>query len=173
LLNSLCFDYVSILDPHSKEATKLIETSGANYPVHKIEYVMNITESTLYCYPDAGAFDKYTDILAGFHIHGEKVRNQSTGHIDSYKLIGSCRDHNVLIVDDICDGGMTFILLAKELYKAGAKSVSLFVSHGIFSKGLTPLKEAGIKYIFTDKGEVGEVHGNLVYNDFNGLKETK
>jgi len=63
-----------------------------------------------------------------------------------------------MIVDDICDGGATFILLAKELYAAGAKEVNLFVTHGIFSKGLIPLYEAGIKRIFTQDGEASEEH---------------
>ena len=48
---------------------------------------------------------------------------------------------NCLIVDDICDGGGTFIPLAKKLKNAGAKTVTLYVTHGIFSKGLDPLKE--------------------------------
>jgi len=36
----------------------------------------------------------------------------------------------------------------------GAKDVALYVSHGIFSKGLEPLREGGIKRIFTKDGEV-------------------
>jgi ribose-phosphate pyrophosphokinase len=45
-----------------------------------------------------------------------------------------------IIVDDICDGGGTFNLLAHEFKadpQAGASKLELFVSHGIFSKGLS------------------------------------
>jgi hypothetical protein len=31
--------------------------------------------------------------------------------------------------------------------------VHLYVTHGIFSRGLAPLRESGIKRIFTHKGE--------------------
>ncbi|RYF48025.1 MAG: phosphoribosyltransferase [Cytophagaceae bacterium] len=44
-----------------------------------------------------------------------------------------------LIVDDICDGGGTFIGLAAELRKLNPERISLAVSHGIFSKGIDPL----------------------------------
>ena len=86
-------------------------------------------------------------------LHGEKVRDQLSGKITSYELKGKPEGMNVMIVDDICDGGATFVILAKALYEGGAKEVNLFVTHGIFSKGLEPLKEAGIKRIFTQDGE--------------------
>ena len=55
---------------------------------------------------------------------------------------------NVVVVDDICDGGRTFI----ELLKASptldcGKSLSLFVTHGIFSQGTKPLFDAGFQFI--------------------------
>ena len=38
-------------------------------------------------------------------------------------------DKNILIVDDICSRGGTFFHAAKALKAAGAKSVSLYVTH--------------------------------------------
>jgi phosphoribosylpyrophosphate synthetase len=76
--------------------------------------------------------------------------------------VGDCKDKRVLIVDDICDGGKTFELLAKDLYNAGAEEVNLFVTHGLFSKGLIPLKLAGIKRIFTNKGQAIIMHDSGV-----------
>lgn len=47
----------------------------------------------------------------------------------------------VLIVDDICDGGGTFIQASKALREAGLKSkLGLWVTHGIFSKGVSVLQ---------------------------------
>jgi len=60
----------------------------------------------------------------------------------------------VLIIDDICDGGRTFIEITKLLLQAGVESVSLHVSHGLFSQGIDVLKEAGIKTVYTAKGKV-------------------
>jgi ribose-phosphate pyrophosphokinase len=55
-----------------------------------------------------------------------------------------------LIVDDICDGGGTFIGLAKELKKHNAGNLYLSVSHGIFSKGLKELNQYFTNIFTTD-----------------------
>lgn len=64
------------------------------------------------------------------------------------------KKQTICIVDDICDGGRTFIEAAKLLQRLEPKEIHLYVSHGIFSKGLKVLTEAGISKIFTHKGEV-------------------
>jgi ribose-phosphate pyrophosphokinase len=48
---------------------------------------------------------------------------------------------NLIILDDICDGGQTFVELAKHLKAQGAKAIYLYITHGIFSKGLSVLKQ--------------------------------
>lgn len=51
-------------------------------------------------------------------------------------------DKNILIVDDLCDGGATFIAEAEYLKKHyPEKILSLFVVHGLFTKGLEQLLE--------------------------------
>ena len=55
-----------------------------------------------------------------------------------------------LIIDDICDGGGTFIGLAKELKQKNAGDLYLAVSHGIFSKGLEALNTYFTKLYTTD-----------------------
>jgi ribose-phosphate pyrophosphokinase len=164
LLNSLQFTHVAINDPHSSDALKLIYNSYAYYNTDALYNVVAELEVDHFCYPDNGAFMKYADIydFADFS-HGEKVRDQATGNIISFKLIGNPAGKTVLIVDDICDGGATFKILAADLYNAGAKQVFLFVSHGIFSKGLKTLKEAGIQRIFCPDGEVTEYKTRFIY----------
>jgi ribose-phosphate pyrophosphokinase len=158
ILNRMEFDYVDIVDPHSHVALNLINDSQEMYPVSRVFKVAIETESDIMCFPDKGALEKYSveyNNLYMPYIFGQKVRDQATGNITHYQLVGECYGKNVLIVDDICDGGMTFKLLAKELLAAGAKSVVLFVSHGIFSKGTRTLFESGISRVFTQDGEVG------------------
>jgi ribose-phosphate pyrophosphokinase len=156
LINSMSFKEITIMDPHSSVATDIL-MAKAVYPIEMVEKVMLVTGSDGVCYPDKGAFEKYTKIYQYAELHGNKVRDQKTGKITSYELadsqFGAPCGFKVLIVDDICDGGATFVLLAKALYERGAKEVNLFVTHGIFSKGLAPLQEAGIKRIFTQDGE--------------------
>lgn len=166
LLNSLKFKQITINDPHSDVALQLIKKSTADYPIRVIQRILYDLNIDKICYPDNGAYNKYTVAYNDFvvpMISGSKVRNQSTGVIEKYALYGDPEGCNVLVIDDICDGGMTFKLLAKDLLAAGAKSVVLFVTHGIFSKGLKTLTESGIKRIFTKDGEASEIQGQIVY----------
>jgi len=55
-----------------------------------------------------------------------------------------------LIVDDICDGGGTFLGLAKELKSKNAGKLYLAISHGIFSKGFESLAKDFQKIFTTD-----------------------
>ena len=164
LLNYLNFSSVTIVDPHSNIAIDLIIGAIAQYPVSKVFNAAALTDTTLLCFPDKGAVTKYSGVYNFLdYIYGDKVRDQATGYITKYNLIGVPTWQNVLIVDDICDGGATFKLLAKELIFYGASNVNLFVTHGIFSNGLATLKESGIERIFTNKGEVVESSGSIVY----------
>lgn len=168
MLNKLDFEEIIIMDPHSMVATDLIKHSKAKFPIKELLSSILISESDLICYPDEGALKKYTAITempyANFpFIHGEKTREQSSGKILSYRVKGNPKDSKVMVVDDICDGGATFVILAKALYESGAREVNLFVTHGIFSKGLRPLFDSGIKRIFTKDGEASEVQNHIAY----------
>lgn len=155
MLNALEFDHIVIEDPHSEIALALIRNSVAVYPTIEVLQAMNETRSSLMVFPDLGAQRKYSKIYKGYEsINGEKTRDKWTGRITNYRLNGECAGKRVMIVDDICDGGATFVLLAKELKDKGAEEVNLFVTHGIFSKGIRPLYDARIARIFTKEGEV-------------------
>lgn len=171
LINSLEFNEVIINDPHSGIALDLIARSRATYPIKEASKVIYLTKSDLLCYPDNGAMNKYTPMFDMPSIWGNKVRDAETGNILSYYLTGNCKNKTVLIVDDLVDGGATFVLLAAQVLASGAKEINLFVTHGIFSKGLSPLYKAGIKRIFTHKGEVSEAFGNICYTSYEKLNE--
>lgn len=110
----------------------------------------------LVCYPDAGASKRYGE-LADF-IVSEKSRDQATGEILGHKLLESKHDlegRTVMVVDDIADGSATFISMAKMLKEKGVANIDLYVSHGIFSKGLHIVKHAGIRNIYTTDSYIG------------------
>jgi len=163
LLNSLRFEKVYCLDPHSEVAELVIERFEPYYPVADIVILKKLEKIDALCYPDSGAVKKYGKMFGGNYLYGDKVRNQETGYIESYKLNGDPKGKRILIVDDICDGGMTFKLLTRDLLKAGAEEVQLFVTHGVFSKGLRTLRQEGITKIFTADGEADEVQNQIVY----------
>jgi ribose-phosphate pyrophosphokinase len=162
LLNFLDFEEVIIQDPHSNLSLELINNAKAIYPNKQISKVIKKVNPDIICYPDAGAVDKYSNVYDYSYIYGKKTRNQLTGQITDYKLVGEVKD-KILIVDDICDGGATFICLAQKLKEMGASEVNLFVTHGIFSKGLKILKDNGINKVFTADGEVGEHQQHITY----------
>lgn len=168
LIDKLNFDSVETLDAHSDEASKWIRNFRNVSSIVSMACVKDkLLKTNVIAFPDTGACNRYFPLSIFENCNlvvGNKVRDQSTGHITSYKFDYICDgkfesgvvDKDVLIVDDICDGGMTFIILAKNLLQSGAKSVNLYVTHGIFSKGIRVLKEAGIDRIFTHKGEIFE-----------------
>lgn len=163
LLNSINFNNITIIDPHSNIAIDLINNSQATYPIETIKKVIELTEAQVICYPDKGAKEKYSKLLDFPSIYAEKVRNQLTGEIESIRIIGNPIDQNVLIVDDLCDGGGTFIGLMDRMLRDLSKETNLYVSHGIFSKGLKPILNSGIKRVFTKDGEVFEDSKSINY----------
>jgi len=49
---------------------------------------------------------------------------------------------NFLVVDDLCDGGGTFIGLGEAIKEINPKArLSLYITHGFFTKGLESLLE--------------------------------
>jgi ribose-phosphate pyrophosphokinase len=164
ILGDLYLTKITTLDAHSKKANNYLHNFENIHPSLQLAKAIELgldedddPDNNALAFPDDGACVRYAPHFKHLKeesiITGDKVRNQTTGYIEKYDFEGNPEGKNVLIIDDICDGGMTFIILAKSLLEAGSKSVNLYVTHGIFSKGLKPLKEAGIGRIFTSKGE--------------------
>lgn len=163
IINDLYFDHVTALDAHSAAGSQLFHRF-ISLPIKPLfDKVQTILRPSLICFPDKGAATKYHSITEIEQLDCEKTRDAATGIITGYKLLEPAKANNshVLIVDDICDGGATFVYQAKLLYEAGAKEVNLLVTHGIFSKGLKPLRDANIKRVFTRKGEAFAVKDNV------------
>lgn len=107
--------------------------------------ILSADNSILVC-PDAGAIQRTQAIANGINpqrqqdievIRCEKQRDPSTGKItttavDSPDLTGK----TAVITDDICDGGATFMGIARQLRSLNCQNIILYVTHGIFSKGL-------------------------------------
>lgn len=167
LLNYLKFKQIFVTDVHSHIAKDRIKKLRNIKPDDQILHAKSEVLPQIICYPDIGAFWRYYNGEDEICITGQKERDPSTGKITNYTLDGSIsHGSKVLIIDDICDGGATFIMLADLLFKDGASEVSLYVTHGLFSKGIRVLRDAGIKRIFTRHGEV---IGDDVSHSLHGL----
>lgn len=159
LLNTLKFDKVKVLDPHSDAAVAAIDHCVA-IPQH-ICLMQSATLRKLFqqhalmlVAPDAGALKKIDAVAraAGVTEYAilHKKRDVASGNLTGFGLVaGDVKDRDVLIVDDLCDAGGTFIGSAQVLRDAGARSVSLYVTHGVFSKGIDHLLSNGIDAIWT------------------------
>ena len=105
--------------------------------------------------PDAGAAKKTLKLAQHFGglrvIQCDKTRDTTTGEITgTYVNWGySMTDMRLLIVDDICDGGMTFIKIVEAVQKFRPLSVDLYTTHGIYSKGVDVLFDSGIGHLYT------------------------
>jgi ribose-phosphate pyrophosphokinase len=125
--------------------------------------------------PDKGALEKSNAVAELYGVPlivCEKKRDVATGKLSSPTILnhGYVEGRDLLIVDDICDGGGTFIQLADELNKYGPKSLSLYVTHGIFSKGLARI--AGLfSRVFTTDSFIGEAHRQKFDGPFFNVHE--
>lgn len=151
LLNTFNLEEVLTFDVHSDVAFGCVDNLR-NFGIEAILRSTGVLEShkdfTLVI-PDNGALKKLDGLPFKDQVIGRKHRDTSTGRLEFRGIDGDVHGKNCLIVDDICDGGGTFIMLSKALYEAGASSVELFVTHGIFSKGLQVLLDSGIRKVYT------------------------
>ena len=76
-------------------------------------------------------------------IRADKIRDTMTGALSDFEVyIDDLTGKSVLILDDIADGGRSFTELAQKLREKGANKVTLYVSHGMFTKGVKILLES-------------------------------
>lgn len=153
IINSLNLNSVTVVDPHSDVLEACINNfhkennfSLVKFALTDIDNRNDARERITLVSPDAGAFKKIFDVAQHFEITNiitaTKVRDLKTGHIKHTEVNVNDSDPEMkyVIIDDICDGGRTFIELAKaiKVQKPSAK-IYLVITHGIFSAGLFDL----------------------------------
>jgi len=135
-INSLNFKKVIIIEPHSDVTPALINNSEEFYPtINLFLYVkgqINFNPNTDYVYfPDAGAEKRYSKKIGNYkQLVGFKKRNFVTGQIEKLEVLGSMTGNpKVIMIDDLCSKGGTFILGANRLKEMGASEIYLVVGH--------------------------------------------
>lgn len=168
IINLLNFKTVTCIDPHSDvleacikgfnkiEQSKIIfDILGTDWADTKIKYGNFVLIS-----PDAGANKKTYKLAEEIRYKGDIItcskERDTEGKLTKTIVPITMKQHNMLhkgpykdfiIIDDICDGGATFINIAKEIkayfHESGKteSKIYLIVTHGIFSKGLEVLFE--------------------------------
>ena len=144
LINAQGYNSVHVWDVHSGVALNLLNSS---YNVEASTLIMplkNILKpNTIVVAPDLGAVTRASQCSATLNldlVKATKLRDPETGEITG--TLVDCEhvgDRDFIIVDDICDGGRTFIELAKVLRHLTTGDIYLYVTHGIFSAGFEAL----------------------------------
>lgn len=161
LINNLNFSSVEICDPHS-EVTPALLNNCLLYPVeYIIEKVIKDCQPDAIIIPDAGATKRVEKYISSLNLNIPliqclKKRDTNTGKLSGFEIcsvpaFSQPIASKLLIIDDLCDAGGTFIGLAKEWKDLHKKNqLYLYVTHGIFSKGVDELLKNYDKIYTTD-----------------------
>lgn len=149
LINSCGFRKVGLFDPHSEVSASLIQNSAVTGNKMLVD-AYKIPESVLIV-PDKGASRKTVNYftwnpnLVGA-VFCDKVRmdRKLTLRVNAPDV---CKNRSCVIIDDICDGGATFLAIADQIKPS---RLTLIVTHGVFSKGLDTLLDKFDDIITTD-----------------------
>lgn len=189
IINLQNYESVTILDPHSdvleaciNNFKKIDNTKLVKFALPLIDNTNDAREKTVFVSPDAGALKKVYHvaetvshdkiIIAAKHrdIKSGKITHTEVPDLDKYSP-----NSNFVIIDDICDGGRTFVEIAKVIknrvwsgdeYFRG--KIFLIVTHGIFTYGFEEISEY-FDGIYTTNS-VKEIVDGTITNTFSKNK---
>lgn len=128
---------IKCIDPHSHVMPALIDNLVVIDPtdiiVQRAQFIPGAFTGVII--PDAGAGKRAIAVaekLGVPYYQALKHRDPKTGRLSNFTCQSFPNTGRYLIVDDICDGGGTFIGLAETL-GLPREQLSLWVTHGIFS----------------------------------------
>jgi len=139
LLSAAGADRVIALDLHSEQIQGFF-----NMPVDvptALPKFLNLVKSwklknPIVLAPDAGSAKKSTKAAQklGVDIAIVNKRRPKHGEVEALHLIGNVKGTDCIVFEDMIDTGGTICAAAKVVKAAGAKSVTVCATHGIFSK---------------------------------------
>ena len=166
IINSLNLKKVIVLDPHSDVLEACLNNfmkfdnkdliswvfNQKDVEFKKSGNVDNSVKNTILISPDAGASKKIYKIqeylLSKHNLKLDVITCSKDRDIDgkltktTVPLNNLSDKKDFIIIDDICDGGATFINIAKAIrQQTDYGKIYLIVTHGIFSKGFGELEQ--------------------------------
>lgn len=174
LINSAKFDQVVAIDPHSDVMPALLNNLQT-VPLAKVWEPLFDKLNDLHpalLIPDQGAGKRVGEVAAAFGwptVQAFKHRDSETGQLSGFTIDSIPKDiTNIVVLDDICDGGGTFLGLynaIREVNKSRAFRQMVFpylaVTHGIFSRGLIELGQHFLTITTTDSFPTFNEHRKL------------
>jgi ribose-phosphate pyrophosphokinase len=175
IINSLQLNKVIVFDAHSDVSVALINNCSNTTNFDMVKYFitqLQLDNFTLVS-PDIGAYKKVDKLAAKIEYKGQiatgiKIRDLATGQIIKSDVnADDLKGSSCIVVDDICDGGRTFIELAAALKLKNAGDLYFMASHGIFShNAIERLKEAGYKNVCSTNS-VSTIAEDNFYKSYN------
>lgn len=183
---------ITVWDAHSTVTEKLlnentqflkvVNISPSQIILQNSELINILTaENTVLICPDAGAKVRTQQIADTMNtlrdkpieiIHCEKKRDALTGKILTTQVNCNHLTGKIAVIcDDICDGGATFIGIAKALKQLNCEQIILYVTHGIFSKGLNVFNGL-VNQIFTTNSIPQKIDPKLIDSKYPDVKLT-
>lgn len=169
IINSMNYNRVYIHTPHSdvteaciNKLEKIDNVDIVNFAIDDIGTKLNLKyrdySQIRLLSPDAGALKRVYDVAEKIEYKNEiiiaaKHRNPVTGQIThtSVPMSPHDADKHIVIIDDLIDGGRTFIEIAKTIKEQRELSsvvhpdnhgkIFLVATHGVFSGGLKELNK--------------------------------
>lgn len=163
MLNLCWFDKLYVADIHSQAGLGILRTVlGREVQDTTQDMILGFrdnleklnlsAEETIVVAPDKGSTEKAKAVAQTLGLEvtqGHKLRNPKTGKLSGFDV--DCLDfkgRDVFITDDLCDGGGTFLGLISVLKERNCGKVTLYVTHGLFSKGIKVF-EGKVDHIIT------------------------
>ena len=117
IINSFNPFEVQILEPHSQRTIDEIYESKATSTIANIDF-----SNFIVVFPDKGAKERYSNLKCSeYVVTCNKVRDPNTGKLLSFEITNpeviekAPAEMQFVVIDDLCDGGGTFVGIANLL----------------------------------------------------------
>jgi len=155
LLEASGIDRIITMDLHAEAIQGFFETPVDNlYASYMFVPALEkiITPNTIIASPDSGGLKRATKYATYFGtevVICYKQRAKGPNEVEKVIVIGDPSGKDVIVFEDIIDTGNTLAKVGDALMKKGAKSVTVFSSHGVLSgKAYENLKNSCIQKIY-------------------------
>lgn len=152
IINDAGFDTVVVVDPHSAVTENLVQRIYVIHPTELIPHdlfhyrgLAGLPAPTFSIIaPDKGAVGRARAAANRFNVPlvvADKTRDPEKNYAVSTYSVPEIKTDYAVVIDDICDGGGTFLALAKATGLEPHR-LRLWTTHGIYSKGTDVLDQA-------------------------------
>ncbi|MAG21685.1 MAG: ribose-phosphate pyrophosphokinase [Candidatus Diapherotrites archaeon] len=175
LLSAAGADRIIALDLHSEQIQGFF-----NIPVDALTALMKFIRYTeelklsspIVLAPDAGSAKKSTkaSLKLGVDLAIVNKHRPKHGDAEAVHLIGDVKGKDCVVFEDMIDTGGTIRAAAKTVKAAGANSVTVFATHGIFSKdALEKIEQSEIDRVIITDSIPQKGNGKLEVLDISDL----